>query len=93
MLVKGATDNQPKAMGLKLTDVCLDQYRGGPANNTLYVRYMEQHAKSVDQFIKSGPRFNMNTVIPAIEISIIKIRRSWDRLIFIIGIILLVRRC
>ena len=34
----------------------------------------------------SWPRFNINTFVPGISISIIKIRRLWDRLIFIMGI-------
>ena len=33
--------------------------------------------------LRPGPRLNINTVCPGMEISIIKIKRSWDRLIFI----------
>ena len=33
-----------------------------------------------------GPRLNIKTVFPGMVISIVKIRRSWDRLIFIMGI-------
>ena len=35
-------------------------------------------------------RLNLNTICPGILISIIKIRRSWDRLILIMGILILV---
>ena len=35
---------------------------------------------------------NIKTVFPGIRVSIMKIKRSWDRLIFIMGISLLVRR-
>ena len=38
------------------------------------------------------PCLNICTVFPAMGISIIKIRRSWDRLIFIMGIPILVRQ-
>ena len=34
---------------------------------------------------------NMNTIFPGIGIPIVKIRRSWDRLIFLMGIPILVR--
>ena len=39
-----------------------------------------------------GPHLNIKTVFPGTVISFIKIRRSWDRLIFIHGIPILVRR-
>ena len=39
----------------------------------------------------SGARFNIKTVFPRYGIPILKIRRSWDRLIFNIGIPILVR--
>ena len=37
-------------------------------------------------------RHNIKTVFPGMRISMLKIRRSWDRLIFIMGIPILVRR-
>ena len=40
---------------------------------------------------RSGPRLNIKNVFPGVGISIIKIRRSWDRLILIMGIPILVR--
>ena len=39
-----------------------------------------------------GPRLNVNPVFPGVGIAITKIRRSWDCLIFIMGIPILVRR-
>ena len=41
--------------------------------------------------VEPGPRLNIKTVFLCIGISMIKIRRSWDRLIFIMGIPILVR--
>ena len=41
---------------------------------------------------RPGPRPNIRTIFPGMGISIIKIRRSWDRLIFIMGIPMLVKR-
>ena len=41
--------------------------------------------------VLQGPRFNMKNFFPRMKIPIIKIRRSWDRLIFIIGIHIPVR--
>ena len=38
------------------------------------------------------PRLNIKTVFPGIAISIIKMRRSLDRLIFILGITILIKR-
>ena len=38
-----------------------------------------------------GPRFYMQTVFPGIEIPITQIRRSWESLIFIMGIPTLIR--
>ena len=40
----------------------------------------------------TGSRLNIKTVFPGMEFSIIKIRRSWDSLIFIMGIPIMVRR-
>ena len=40
-----------------------------------------------------GPRLNIKTVFPGIGISMLKIRRLRDRLIFNMGIPILVRRC
>ena len=40
----------------------------------------------------TGPHVNIKMVFPDMGISIIKIRRSWDRLIFIMGIHILVRQ-
>ena len=40
---------------------------------------------------RTGPRFNIKTVFPGMQISNIKIRRSWDRLIFKVQISILVR--
>ena len=40
----------------------------------------------------SGSHFNMKTIFPCIGLLIIKIRRSWDHLIFIMGIPILVRQ-
>ena len=39
----------------------------------------------------SGPRLNTKTVFPGMAICIIKIRRSWGRLIFAVGIRILIR--
>ena len=41
---------------------------------------------------KPASHFNIKTVVPDIEIPIIKIRRSWDRLIFIMGIPIHIRQ-
>ena len=38
------------------------------------------------------PRLNIKTGFPGVGIYIIKIRRSWDRLIFIIGMLIVVKR-
>ena len=38
------------------------------------------------------PHFNIKPVFPGMGISIMKVRLTWDRLIFIIGIAMLVRR-
>ena len=40
---------------------------------------------------RQGPRLNMKTVFPGMGILMLKIRRSWDRLIFNMGIPILVR--
>ena len=40
-----------------------------------------------------GACFDIIIIFPNIRISIIKIRRSWDRLIFIMGIPILLRQC
>ena len=40
-----------------------------------------------------GPCLNIKTVFPGMGISIIKMRRSWDRVIFITGIPIPVRPC
>ena len=40
----------------------------------------------------TGPRLNIKTVFPCMEILILMIRRSWDRFIFILGIPILLRR-
>ena len=37
------------------------------------------------------PRFDLQTLFPGIGIPIIKIRRSWDRLIYMVGIPILIR--
>ena len=42
--------------------------------------------------IESGPGFNIKTFFPGIGIPIIKRRRSWDRLLFIMGIPILARQ-
>ena len=39
-----------------------------------------------------GPYLNINTVVPGMGCSMLKIKRSWDRLIFNMGIPLLARR-
>ena len=39
-----------------------------------------------------GPHLNINTVFPVMGIPMLKVRRSWDRLIFNMGIPILVRR-
>ena len=41
--------------------------------------------------LPAGLRLNIKTVFPGMGVSIINIRRSWDRLIFIMGIPILVR--
>ena len=40
----------------------------------------------------SEPGSSLKTVFPGMDISIIKIRRSWDHLIFVMGISILVKR-
>ena len=40
----------------------------------------------------TGPWFNIKIVFPGMGISIIKIERLWDRLVFIVGIRILVRQ-
>ena len=46
---------------------------------SLYMEYLK--FRDVDP----APRFNMQSVFPDIEIAIIKVRRSRDHLVFIIG--------
>ena len=41
---------------------------------------------------QSGPGFNIKIVFPSTGLSIIKVRQSWDHLIFIMGIHILVKR-
>ena len=61
--------------------------------NTLqsYFRYLRRWS-IMDKKVP-GPRFNIKTAFPGMEISIMKLIWSWDRLIFIMGIPLLVRQC
>ena len=49
--------------------------------------------KTIEMFIMStGPRLKIKKVFPSIGISMIKTRLSWDRLIFIMGTLILVRQ-
>ena len=48
---------------------------------------MDQQGK-----VLAGPRHNIQTLFSGIWITVIKIRRSWDHLIFIMGITILMRR-
>ena len=41
---------------------------------------------------KAWPRLNIKMIFPGVVISIIKIRRSWDHLIFMMGIPILVKQ-
>ena len=41
---------------------------------------------------ESGSHFNIKIIFPSIRIPIIKIRRSWDRLIFTMGILMMVNQ-
>ena len=49
-------------------------------------------ANAYDSRYITSALFNMKTVFPVIGIYIINIRRSWDRLIFIMDIPILVKR-
>ena len=51
-----------------------------------------EHDSMVSTILESRARLNTKTVFPCIGISIVKIKRSWDRLIFITGIPIPVRR-
>ena len=42
--------------------------------------------------LQSGPQLKITTVYPGMGVSILKIKRSWDRLIFIMGIPIPVRQ-
>ena len=43
-------------------------------------------------YCQPGPRLNIKTVFPGMGIPMLKIRRSWDRLIFNMGMPIPVRR-
>ena len=58
---------------------------------TILVPYLK--VKSLQLIWRSGTCLNIKTVFTGIGISIIKIRWSWDRLIFIMGTPILVRWC
>ena len=51
--------------------------------------YIEMSPETVTE-ITPGPRLNRDTIFPGMEISIMKIRRPWDPLIFIMGIPIMV---
>ena len=50
-----------------------------------------EHDSMVSTILESRVRLDTKTVFPCIGISIVKIKRSWDRLIFITGIPIPVR--
>ena len=56
--------------------------------------YLKKHVVDILNFLllRSGPRRNIKIVFPGMGISIIKIRRSRDRLISIMGRPILVRQ-
>ena len=57
-------------------------WTGNSEDTNLYF-HMEQMKTCVPE---AGPRFNIKTVFPRYGIPMLKIRRSWDRLIFNMGI-------
>ena len=59
---------------------------GKPEADYDYNRQFQEEGKT------PGPRLNIKTVSPGMGIPMLQIRRSWDRLIFNMGIPILVRR-
>ena len=60
-------------------------------NCTWHVEVEPHQVRGLPKTSRPGPRLIINTVFPGVGISIIKIRGSWHRLVFIMGIPILVR--
>ena len=89
---KSKETSKPRVTGLyEWNSPVTGEFPAQRASNAETVSIWWRHHVLAD-VLAPGPCFNMNTIFSCMNISVIKRRRSWDRLIFIIRIPILIRR-